>query len=353
MNPDPMRARALFALLLSAALVAVPAARAAQGPAKPARPGAVAGTLVESSRALPAGELVVQAAARAGLQDAQRARAAIEAALDSAAALASELGAGGELGRLNAAAAAERFACSPDLYATLDAALDVAAETDGAYDPTAGPLARLWAAPRAEREPDPLALAEARQLVGWRLLLLEPGGRTVRFRRAGMALALDAVAAGRVLQRTASVMRARGIARARLELADEVLAFTNHESWSVAVPHPGDPEGAAAVHLRISNAAVATAGGTTGQPLFDPRTGRPAAGEGSVTVVTAPAPGATALAAALRVLGREAAADYARRHADVGVLWLEPAGGTLRAWAWNLEAVTPEPGLRVEWQKAP
>ena len=98
---------------------------------------------------------------------------------------------------------------------------------------------------------------------------------------------------------------------------------------------------------------MATAGGTGDHGLFDPRTGHRPSGVGSVTVVTAPAAGATALAAALRVLGREGAADYARRHADVGVLWLEPAGEGVRAWAWNLDAVTPEPGLRVEWETSP
>jgi thiamine biosynthesis lipoprotein len=354
MRLDRPHIRASLAIVLLAALAGAPTARAARSPAKTGRLAAATGPLLEDSRPLPGGELVVAAAGRAGLQDPDRARMAIAAALDSAARLAPELaaGAGGELARLNALAAAERFVCSTDLYAALDAALTVAVETDGAYDPTAAPLARLWERPRPGAEPDPLEVADARQLVGWRLLLLEPGNRMVRFRRPGMALALDAVAGGRVLQRAAAVMRERGIARARLELAGEVLAFTNHESWSVAVPHPKAGPGTTAMWLRVSNAAVATAGGAAGADLVDPRTGRRPGGEGSVTVVTAPAPGAPALAAALRVLGRDGAADYARRHTDVGVLWLEAAGDGLLAWAWNLDAVTAEPGLRVEWRRA-
>lgn len=351
MSPNHPRVRALTVLLLLAVLTGVPAARAARTPAKPGRLAAATGPLVESSRPLPGGELAIAAASRGSVTDPERARAAIEAALDTAARLAPELSAGeaGELARLNGSAATERFACSADLYATLDAALAVTVGTDGAYDPTVGALERLWRQPRAGDEPDPLALAEARQLVGWRLLLLEPGGRTVRFRRPGMELALDAVAGGRVLQRAAAALRERGIARARLELAGEVLAFTNHESWTVDVPHPDATRGVA-MRLRISNAAVATVGGPD---LFDPRTGRRLSGEGSVTVVTAPRPGAPALAAALRVLGRDDAAEYARRHTDVGVLWLEPEGEGVRAWAWNFGAIAPEPGLRVDWQTAP
>lgn len=352
MSPNHPRARALTVLLLLAGLAGVPAARAARTPARPGRLAAATGPLVESSRPLPGGDLTIAAASRGIVTDPERAGAAIEAALDTAARLAHEPAAGaagGELVRLNGSAATGRFACSADLYATLDAALTIAVETDGAYDPTAGPLERLWRQPRAGDQPDPLALAEARQLVGWRLLLLEPGGRTVHFRRPGMELALEAVAGGRVLQRAAAVLRERGIARARLELAGEVLTFTNCEAWTVDVPHPDAGRGLA-MRLRVSNAAVATAGGPD---LLDSRTGRRPSGEGSVTVVTTPAPGAPALAGALRVLGRDGAAEYARRHTDVGVLWLEPEGEGVRAWAWNFGAITPEPGLRVDWMTTP
>jgi thiamine biosynthesis lipoprotein len=353
MRPFPPRVRAPFAILLLAVLAVVPAARGAQSPPKSGRRASATGPLVEASRPLPLGELAVVAASRGTVTDPERARTAVEAALDAAARLASDLAAqGGELARLNAAAATERFACSADLYAAIEVALAVAAATDGAYDPTVVPLVRLWDQPREGDRPDPHALADARQLVGWRLLLVEPNTRTVRFRRPGVELALDAVAGGSVMRRAAAVMRERGIARARLDLPGETWTFTNHEPWPVTVPHPG-AAGVTAMHLRVSSATVATAGGTGGRDVLDPRTGHHPAGEASVTVVTAAAPGAAALAAALRVLGRQGTADYARRHADVGVLWLEPSGDGLRAWAWNLDAVTAAPGLRVEWPTAP
>lgn len=351
MNLDRPRFCAFLAVPLLAVLVLAPAARAAKPRPKPGRLASATGPLADGFRDLPTGTLTIAAASRGAVNDPDRAEAAIATALDTAAALASRLaaGTGGELARLNASAASERFTCSADLYAALDAALAVAAGTGGAYDPTAAPLERLWQQPREGSEPDPLALADVRQFVGWRLLLVEPGSRTVRFRRPGMELDLGAVAGGRILQRAAVVLRECGIARARLELNGEVLAFTNHEAWTVEVPGPASgpdsPDRGVAVRLRVSNAAVATADGT-----IDPRTGHGLSGEASVTVVTAPAPGAPALAAALRALGRDGAADYASRHADVGVLWLEPADEGVRAWAWNLDAVAAAPGRRVEWQ---
>jgi FAD:protein FMN transferase len=352
MRPVRSQARAFVVVLLLAALAGGSVAHAAKTSARNTKLATATGPETELSRPLALGSLTIRAAARGDLQDPAGARNAIAAAFEAATQLATDLaaGAGGELDRLQAAAGAERFACSPDLYAVLDAALAVSAATDGAYDPTAGPLARLRAH-ALPAEPDPLALADARQLVGWRLLLLEPGGRTVRFRRPGMELALGAVARGRVLARAATVLRERGIARARLELPGELVTFTGYEAWSVTVPRP-DADGPA-MHLRVSNAAVATAGGIADRDLFDPRTGRRPGGDGSVTVVGAAIPEVRAIAEALRVLGRDGAADYARRHPDVGVLWLEPSGDVLQAWSWNLDALSVEPGLRVEWREAP
>ena len=109
--------------------------------------------------------------------------------------------------------------------------------------------------------------------------------------------------------------------------------------------------------LVLSNAAAATAPdparGAAGCPLLDPRTGRPVADEASVTVVGRPASRVRALADALRVMGRSAAATYARAHRDVGILWLEPQSDGVRAWVWNLDKVEPAAGLRVEWMSNP
>jgi thiamine biosynthesis lipoprotein ApbE len=194
----------------------------------------------------------------------------------------------------------------------------------------------------------------ARRLTGWRLFTLDPGNRTARFARPGMEVALGPIARGIVLERAAALLRERGIARARLELGGDVLAFTTHDAWSAAIPGPNG-EGQTVMTLMVSNGAVATArSGRDGDArILDPRTGQLPLGQASVTVVERSVLRVRALAEALLVQGRDAAEAYAGAHPETGVLWLEPFDGDLRAWAWNLGRVAPEPGVRVEWMTAP
>lgn len=357
-----IRRTGLTVLVLAAALVppAGPSDCAAARPPKPNRAALGTGPRVERARPVLGDLLTIAAASRPTVTDTARAARAVEAALEEAVRLEAVLSPGGgasELARLNRAAPDDRFPCSDDLYAALDSALAVAAGTDGAWDPTAEPILAAWDARGRGRVPEPAEVAAARALTGWRMLLLDPGRRTVRFMRPGMGVALDAVSPGFVLDRAAGVLRGLGIVRARLELGGEVLAFTSYEPWTIRIPCP-TADGGPGLRLALSDAACATvtqAGRGAVPPagrvgtVVDPRTGRPVAGEASVTVVTRSACRARALAEALLVMGRDEAAAYVRAHPDLGVLWLEPLEADVRAWSWNLGTVEPEPGLRVEW----
>jgi FAD:protein FMN transferase len=344
-------------LLLLALLAAHSPASAAGKPARGNRAAVLTGPCLERSVSVMDDVLDIIAAGRGNATDTARASAALDLAfteairLDGVFALA---GGTSELAHLNRIAAEQRVPCSADLYAALEAATALADETDGAYDPTNGPLLRAWDLRSGTRAPDAADLAEARRLTGWRMLTLDPGGRTARFARQGMELALSAIARGFVLERAADLLRQRGIARARLELGGDVLAFTNHDAWSAVIPGPAD-DGRAVMTLVVSNGAVGTArsgrGGTA--RVLDPRTGRLPPAEASVTVVQRSALRARAFAEALLVQGRDHAETYAGAHPETGVLWLEPHDGSVRAWAWNLGRLALEPGVRVEWMTKP
>ncbi|HVP14503.1 MAG TPA: FAD:protein FMN transferase, partial [Terriglobales bacterium] len=301
--------------------------------------------------------LDVVAASRSDVTDTVRTARALDAALEEAGRLGAMLepdDSTSELRRLNEEAAEGSFLCTDDLFAVLESAKELAAETDGAYDPTAGALARLWSGRGGREEPERADVSDARGAVGWRMLLLDPERRGVRFTRPGPVVAPGSAATGYVLDRAAETLRRHGVVRAKLAIGDEVLAFTTREAWPVRLP---GLDGRPAICIALSNAACAiAAAGTAGVPaVIDPRTGQTVRGRVAVTVVARTASRAGPLAAALLVLGRDAATAYARTHPETGVLWLEPAGDpeSVRAWAWNLGAIEPEPGMRVEWMARP
>jgi thiamine biosynthesis lipoprotein ApbE len=83
---------------------------------------------------------------------------------------------------------------------------------------------------------------------------------------------------------------------------------------------------------------------------LDPGTGAPVPVEASVTVVTRSAARARGVAAALLVLGRERAMRFVESRPELGVLWLEPDGSTVRAWRWNLPMAKADPRAVVRWE---
>ena len=90
---------------------------------------------------------------------------------------------------------------SADLFRVLSRAVDVASATDGAFDPTIGPLVTLWReARRVHRLPDASERDVARALVDWRRIALDSAGRRVRIRGAGVRLDLGGIAKGDAVQ---------------------------------------------------------------------------------------------------------------------------------------------------------
>jgi thiamine biosynthesis lipoprotein len=86
-------------------------------------------------------------------------------------------------------------------------------------------------------------------------------------------------------------------------------------------------------HLRLENRALATSGaavqffvhqGRYYGHILDPRTGWPAEGVLSTSVLASTAAEADALSTAFYVLGPEGAASYCATHPDVGALMLVP-----------------------------
>jgi thiamine biosynthesis lipoprotein len=266
-----------------------------------------------------------------------------------------------ELSGLNAGAHENRVPVSADLYAALDSALALARDTDGAFDPTVEPLIRAWDLRGEGRVPSAIEARDALATVGWRRVQLEPGARTARYSAPGVSVDLGGIGKGYALDRASDVLRQLGVKRALVNFGGEVLAFTHREPWQVTIADPADRL-RPVLRLSLSNGAVSTSAqsergftrnGVRYGHVLDPRSGAPVRSDASVSVVSRSATRADALSTALLVMGRENAARYAAAHPGIGVLWLEPSEGVIRAWAWNLAAIHPEPGARVQWMSNP
>ena len=246
-----------------------------------------------------------------------------------------------EISQINRFAVTCPVEVEPRLFQLLFRAAQLHRETDAAFDITSGPLTKVWGFyRRAGAVPDAADLAEALARVGSESLELDETAHSVRFLKPGMEINLGAIGKGYALDRVAELTLAAGI--------DSFLWHGGQSSvlargtcgpqtggargWLVDLRHPLRPE-RSIVEIRLHDRALGTSGAGTqffrhgGRRyghILDPRTGRPAEGVYSTTVVTATAADADALATALYVLGPEKALDWCRHHQHIGLLMFVP-----------------------------
>ncbi|MET3928047.1 FAD:protein FMN transferase [Devosia sp. 2618] len=209
---------------------------------------------------------------------------------------------------------------SPDLVAVLEAARDIAAASNGAFDPTVQPLWRLYSEhfrnqPNAISGPSALAIDGARSLVDYRQI--EIGPRQVRFARPGMAVTLNGIAQGYITDRIADLLQQEGFDNSMVDVGETRAIGGRPEggAWTIGLKNPLN---ALEVNrtIAISNEAMAVSGGY-GQHfpgsdlhhIFDPASGRSAKRLLDVSVVAPRAMLADGLSTAIFVSGEGAKAS--------------------------------------------
>lgn len=204
------------------------------------------------------------------------------------------------------------FVVSDDTDATLRLALEVAAATDGAFDPTMGALMRAWGFPEAPAVPDSARVRAARSRVS--ADRLRPEGDGAWIVEPATELDLGGIAKGWAVDRAADLLEKR-VGPCLVNVGGDLAVRGSKpggEPWRIGVQDPRDPS-RLFVTLRLSGKrAVATSGdyqryvevdGVRYHHLLDPRTGWPARGVNSVTVVGPSCAVADAWATAVFVMG--------------------------------------------------
>ncbi len=240
------------------------------------------------------------------------------------------------LARLNGAPAGVRVPLPERVAAELDRALELARRTGGAFDPVVGALTAAWGLRGRGRVPSARELAVARARSGWRRIRI---GRSWALREAsGVVVDEGGWGKGAALDRVVEAAAAAGARRGTIDLGGQVAAWGGELTVAVADPVRRERP---VVQLRLPEGSVATSGNGERAVraadrrighLLDPRTGRPAADFGSVTVWARSALEADALATALFVMGPEAGRRWAEREPGVEALYLVRREGGLTVW---------------------
>ncbi len=217
-----------------------------------------------------------------------------------------------ELSAFNAAAAGEQIALSAETLEVLQAARQLSADTDGAFDVTCRGVIELWKqAAKANKLPTTDQLAAARASASWNDIFLGENSATKSLASAGVDL--GGIAKGYGIDLAIEAMQSAGVTWALADVGGDIRCIglrADGKPWRVGIRNPIQP-GLVGV-LEVTNLAVCTSGnyerfseigGVRYSHIVDPRTGWPAEAAPSVTVIAPTALIADAWATALSVLG--------------------------------------------------
>ncbi len=251
------------------------------------------------------------------------------------------------IARINRAAADRPVKVEPWLFDLLVEAKKISERTGGAFDVTSAPLWETWGfARRAGTIPTEDQLAEARSSVGSHLLELDAERRTVRFLAPGVKINLGGIGKGYALDACGRRLLASGmndflihagqssvLARGRPDRRPAAeQSQGGRGAWEVGVAHPQRPGRRLGI-LRLADRALGTSTdqfqsfrhrGRRYGHVIDPRTGRPAEGLLSTTLLAPTAAVADALSTALYIMGSAAALEFCRARPELGMVMSRP-----------------------------
>ena len=229
-----------------------------------------------------------------------------------------------EWSAVNRAAAVRPVEVSPELFELLAECVGYSRASEGAFDITVGPLMRVWGFYKGTGHlPKRSEIQAAEAHTGWENLVLDRATRTVHFRKKGIEIDPGGIGKGYAVDRMVAVLRQNGIKTALVAgSASSIYAMgapPGDKGWPIEIKDPRDPERVAVAQVVLKDESMSTSGsyekffkadGRVYSHIMDPRTGYPAEGMLSVSVIAPRTLDSEAWTKPLFIHGREWAAKH-------------------------------------------
>ncbi|MDA8172493.1 MAG: FAD:protein FMN transferase [Nitrospiraceae bacterium] len=205
-----------------------------------------------------------------------------------------------EISALSREAGIRPVKVSPETMDLVEKAIYVSRQTDGAFDCTMGPVIKLWNIPYNKTIPDSADIKKALELVGYKAVKIDPKNSTVFLGRKGMSFDTGGIAKGWANDYAEAVLKSKGIKAGLISIAGDVKGFgrkPDGHGWRVGIenPRPKGKDDAVLASVELLDEDISTSGdyeryiivnGVRYHHILDPRTGYPARGFESVTLIT-------------------------------------------------------------------
>ena len=248
-----------------------------------------------------------------------------------------------EWSQVNRLAADHPVRISAELFDLLAACVEYSRESEGAFDITVGPLMKVWGFYKGSGHlPHRAEIRGAMDLVGYRNILLDHAASSVRFAKKGVELDPGGIGKGYAVDRIAQILKENGVQSALVSGGGSSIyaigAPPNEKGWKLDIKNPTNPsESIESVYLK--DESMSTSGsyekffhaeGRIYSHIMDPRTGYPAQGMLSTSVIAPQTLDSEAWAKPYYILGAQWAAKHKRK--EFRVFFCEAKPGKSCAW---------------------
>jgi len=206
-----------------------------------------------------------------------------------------------------------------EVFELIRRSLKISVLTQGAFDITYGSIdKRFWNFDTTMTElPDPETARKSVRLINYRNVLLDQEAGTVYLKEKGMRIGFGGIGKGYAADQARKILLHRGIESGVVNASGDLTAWGSQpggKPWTIGIADPYTKHSAFST-MDISNTAVATSGnyekfatvnGKKYSHTLDPKTGFPVEGIKSVTILTANAELADAMATPVMVMGIKA-----------------------------------------------
>jgi len=199
-----------------------------------------------------------------------------------------------ELSRINRKAAEAPLPISAEMFGLLERSVEFSEMSGGAFDITFASVGCMFDY-RNGLKPTKAAIAAALPAIGYRHIRLDRSRRTVGFAHEGVQIDLGGIAKGHAVDNCIALLKARGVTEALVVAGGDsrVLGDRRGRPWMIGIRDPRREDATVAM-IPLADAAISTSGdyeryfeadGVRYHHILDPRTGGPATGTRSVTII--------------------------------------------------------------------
>ena len=248
-----------------------------------------------------------------------------------------------EIFNLNQSAGKDAVKLSKDTIYVLCKAKEYCKLTEGAFDPTVGPLVNAWGISinetnediNTQKIPEENEIKKLLLLVNCGDLYIDKENNMAKLAKTGQMVDLGGIAKGYAGDEAINIYKKYGITSAYINLGGNVVtlgAKPDGTPWRIGIQNPRDSTGKYVGVVEVVNKAVITSGdyeryievnGKRYHHIIDPKTGYPAeSGLISTTIITGSSIMGDALSTAVFVLGLEKGMELVESLDDVECIFI-------------------------------